>query len=233
MRYLLSLVLLFALVETVYAAGAFGPREDKLIFDGSKTSINYRIDNTDKNLPWLVQAWVEDQDEKKTDKFTAVPLLFRVEPSSVFTVRVAKTGDLPQDRETLFWVVSNSLPGGVSSKQENEEGKISAKLKLAYRFKVPLIYRPAALNDIKQEPEKIQWNVDNAGQLEVYNPTRFAVRLYKVVINGKKYQGKEVSSLIMPMTGKTLKVSVRGASQIQYSIINDYGAVKDYEGTIQ
>ncbi len=234
MRYLYSLLVIYFLgIQVSLAKDSFGPRESRLIFDGSKTSINYRIDNSDKTLPWLVQAWVEDKDEKKTDKFTPVPITFRVEPSSVFTVRVMKTGDLPQDRETLFWAVSNALPGGAPGKQEKEEGKISAKLSLAYRFKVPLFYRPAELKNVMQEPEKIQWSVDNTGQIKVYNPTRFTVQLQNVVVNGKKFQGKGVSYLITPMTGTTLKASASRGSKIQYGVINDHGAVKDYEGTVR
>lgn len=84
--FILTGVLFCSCVE----AASFGPRESMLIFDGRKNSSSYRLDNTDTHLPWLVQAWVEDVNEKRTDVFTSVPLVFRVEPSSTFTVRIVK-----------------------------------------------------------------------------------------------------------------------------------------------
>ena len=146
MRIFSSAFILAGMLLCSYASAAsFGPRESTLIFDGRQGSTSYRIDNSDARLPWLVQAWVEDINEERTDAFTSVPLVFRVEPSSTFTVRIVKKGTVPEDRETLYWAVSNSLPGGERSEQKTDGDKISAQLSLAYRFKVPMIYRPAAL----------------------------------------------------------------------------------------
>lgn len=58
-----SILLFF--ISSSAIAGAFGPRESKLIFESDKAYIQYRIDNTGKDMPWLVQAWVEDSKEKK------------------------------------------------------------------------------------------------------------------------------------------------------------------------
>ncbi|HGY7489700.1 TPA: molecular chaperone, partial [Escherichia coli] len=179
-------------------AASFGPRESMLIFDGRKNSSSYRLDNTDTHLPWLVQAWVEDVNEKRTDVFTSVPLVFRVEPSSTFTVRIVKKSAVPEDRETLYWAVSNSLPGGERSEQKAEDDKISAQLSLAYRFKVPMIYRPAALAGKPQQPESLQWHADKGGKMTVHNPTRYVVQLNYVNAGGKRYQGKGVSWFISP-----------------------------------
>ncbi|EFE8063125.1 molecular chaperone, partial [Escherichia coli] len=148
-----SFVLVGVLFSSCVGATSFGPRENTLIFDGRQGSISYRIDNSDARLPWLVQAWVEDINEERTDAFTSVPLVFRVEPSSTFTVRIVKKGIVPEDRETMYWAVSNSLPGGERSEQKADGDKISAQLSLAYRFKVPMIYRPAELAGKPQQPE--------------------------------------------------------------------------------
>ena len=89
MRKLYSAFIVAGALLCSYAgAASFGPRESTLIFDGRQSSTSYRMDNSDERLPWLVQAWVEDINEKRTDTFTSVPLVFRVEPSSTFTVRI-------------------------------------------------------------------------------------------------------------------------------------------------
>ena len=83
MRKLSYVFILTGALFCSYAGGAsFGPRESMLIFDGRQSSTSYRMDNSDTRLPWLVQAWVEDIDENRTDAFTSVPLVFRPHPRS-------------------------------------------------------------------------------------------------------------------------------------------------------
>ncbi|EFA5066473.1 molecular chaperone [Escherichia coli] len=215
------------------SAASFGPRESILLFDGRQGSASYRMDNSGARLPWLVQAWVEDIDEKRTDAFTSVPLVFRVEPSSTFTVRIVKKGAVPEDRETLYWAVSNSLPGGERSEQKADGDKISAQLSLAYRFKVPMIYRPAALAGKPQQPESLQWHTATGGKMTVRNPTPYVVQLNYVSAGGKRYQGKGVSWFISPEKTVTVDVSAGAGSRIKYGVVNDYGAVREYEGVVR
>ncbi|HDK1322188.1 TPA: molecular chaperone [Escherichia coli] len=232
-RFLYVFIITGVLFCSYAGAASFGPRESMLIFDGRQSSTVYRMDNSDARLPWLVQAWVEDINEKRTDAFTSVPLVFRVEPSSTFTVRIVKKGAIPEDRETFYWVVSNSLPGGERREQKADDDKISAQLNLAYRFKVPLIYRPAALVDKPQQPESLQWRVAADGKMVVHNPTRYVVQLNYVNAGGKRYQGKGVSWFILPEKSATVEVSAGAGSRIKYGIVNDYGAVREYEGVVR
>ncbi|WP_248430977.1 fimbrial biogenesis chaperone [Escherichia coli] len=226
-------ILVGAMFCSCVGAASFGPRENMLVFDGRQSSTSYRIDNTDVKLPWLVQAWVEDINEKRIDAFTSVPLVFRVEPSSTFTVRIVKKGAVPEDRETLFWAVSNSLPGGEHREQKADGDKISARLSLAYRFKVPMIYRPAALAGKPQQPESLQWHATGNGKMTVHNPTRYIVQLNYVNVGGKRYQGKGVSWFISPEKSVTVNVSAGAGSRIKYGVVNDYGAVREYEGVVR
>ncbi|HII2118771.1 TPA: fimbrial biogenesis chaperone [Escherichia coli] len=228
-----AFILAGALFCSCAGAASFGPRESMLIFDGRQGSASYRMDNSDARLPWLVQAWVEDIDEKRTDAFTSVPLVFRVEPSSTFTVRIVKKGTVPEDRETLFWAVSNSLPGGGRTEQKAEGDTISAQLSLAYRFKVPMIYRPAALAGKPQQPESLQWHAAAGGKMTVRNPTPYVVQLNYVSVGGKRHQGKGVSWFISPEKSVTVDVSAGAGSRIKYGVVNDYGAVREYEGVVR
>ncbi|EFB4000329.1 TPA: molecular chaperone [Klebsiella pneumoniae] len=226
-------ILLLSLISNSATAGTFGPREKKLIFEGGSPYAKYRIDNTDKETAWLVQAWVEDKNEKKAKEFTPTPIVFRVEPSSVFTVRVMKTGIPDENKESFYWVVSNSLPGGVKSEQQKQDDKISASINLAYRFKVPMIYRPASLKNIAQQPESLEWSVDGKGGIRVKNPSRYIVQLYSVTIDGALNKGKGVSKYILPMSDVSLDVMAKNGAKIRYGVINDYGAIKEYEGVVK
>ncbi|MED0049733.1 molecular chaperone [Escherichia coli] len=228
-----AVILAGTLFCSCVGAASFGPRESMLIFDGRQSATSYRMDNSDDKLPWLVQAWVEDIDEERTDAFMSVPLVFRVEPSSTFTVRIVKKGTVPEDKETMFWVVSNSLPGGGRTEKKVEGDKISAQLSLAYRFKVPLIYRPAALAGKPQQPEALQWAVARGDKVTVHNPTPYVVQLNYVNVGGKRYQGKGISWFISPEKSVTVDVSAGVGSRIKYGVVNDYGAVREYEGVVR
>ncbi|ELG03280.1 fimbrial biogenesis chaperone [Escherichia coli] len=234
MKKLIIISLLFlGFNKLAIGSEAFGPYESRLIFEGDKKSITYRINNTGK-LTWLVQGWIEDLKEVKTKDFTVVPTVFRVEPNSQFTARVVKNSNLPEDRETLFWVVSNSLPGGdKEERKELKEGTIQAKLSLAYRYKVPMYYRPAGLKNIAQRPDMLEWRSDKNGKISVYNPTKYSVQIQYVYANGVRNDGKGVSYIIPPMTGSELRIKSKHGEKIKYGIINDYGTVKEYEGVIK
>lgn len=231
-KFVIFLVFLFISCSSL-AAGAFGPTENRLIFDGSKSFISYQISNSDKKIPWLVQAWVEDAKENRTNDFTAAPLVFRVEPSSQFSARLIKKGSVREDQETIYWVVSNAIPGGEEVKTEQERGKISAKLSLAYRYKVPMIYRPKSLSNINKEPESLNWTTNKDGRVKVYNPSRYVVQINYVDINGQRKQGDGISYLIPPMTTVDMAIKASVNTKIKYGVINDYGAVNEYEGTVQ
>lgn len=144
-----------------------------------------------------------------------------------------KKGAIPEDRETLFWAVSNSLPGGGRGEQKSEGDKISAQLSMAYRFKVPMIYRPAALSSTPQQPESLQWRIASGGKVTVHNPTRYVVRLNYVSVGGKRHQGKGISRFISPDKSVAVDISAGTGSLIKYGVVNDYGAVREYEGVVR
>ncbi|HEI2451635.1 TPA: molecular chaperone [Escherichia coli] len=211
-------------------ASTFGPHESKIIFDEKDGGTIYSIDNTDPNKAWLVQSWIEDANGNKTDDFITLPGVIRVEPRSKPVVRVIKKTNPQPDRESLYWIVSHSILAGSGKRDSQTEN--NARLTLAFRFKVPMFYRPKTLL-ANPEPEKLEWSVGSNGDIHVNNPTKYAVQLHHVNINGKKHQGDGVSYIILPMTSTTLKIKAEGEVKVQYAIINDYGALKNYTSQIK
>lgn len=227
-------VCLFVFQQNSYAS-FFGPRENAVIFDGRKSLATYHIDNANNKTPWLVQAWVEDASENKTGAFIIAPEVFRVEPSSAFNVRVLKKDEPSAEHETLFWVVSHSLPSGNNNNNNNnniDDGKVSAQLNLAYRFKTPMIYRPAAIAGSQPKPQLLQWSVGKEGKVQIYNPTPYIFHLKHVYVNGKMHKGKGISFLILPKEKSLLDIKIKAGESFKYGVINDFGAVKEYEGTM-
>lgn len=224
-------LLFFFSFNSIAYAGYFGPREHAIYFDGRKDSAFYRIDNVGEEKAWLAQVWVEDENGKKTDSIVSIPPVFRIDSNSVFSVRLLKKKPLPDDRETLFWSVSHSLPAGNKNNSKITD-KVNAHINMAYRFKTPLIYRPQSLINKKSQPHLLQWTIDDNGKLKVYNPTPHIIHLHNVKINNKEYKGHGISLLLLPMRKSIVNIKVDNVRDIQYGVKNDYGSIKEYNGKI-
>ncbi|HCX4694199.1 TPA: molecular chaperone [Escherichia coli] len=231
MRNVLIYIILCLISNIALCATTFGPYEGRLIFNEGDNNISYRIDNTGK-LAWLAQAWIEDLDEKKSEIFNVIPYLFRVEPNSQYTARIIKKGQIRDDRESLFWVVTNAIPGRVKEQDEARKGEVDAKLNLAFRYKVPMIYRPYTLKGKNIDPQEIKWGLDSNGMLMLYNKTKFIAHLQYISFGEKREEGRGITLLIPPFTNTVINVKAKKGMRIKYGIVNDYGAVREYNGTV-
>lgn len=87
----------------------------RAIFNGDEKSMTLNIANDNKQLPYLAQAWVENEKKEKitTGPIIATPPVQRLEPGSKSMVRLTSTPDisrLPQDRESLFYFSLREIP---------------------------------------------------------------------------------------------------------------------------
>lgn len=92
----------------------------RFIFNGDQDSISFQVKNTSANV-YLVQTKIfsgndDEGNNNAHDKvhevpFIATPMLFRLKPLRDNYVRILKVpGQLPQDRETLFWLTIAGIP---------------------------------------------------------------------------------------------------------------------------
>ncbi|HBP4333405.1 TPA: fimbria/pilus periplasmic chaperone, partial [Escherichia coli] len=87
----------------------------RAVFDGSEKSMTLDISNDNKQLPYLAQAWIENENQEKiiTGPVIATPPVQRLEPGAKSMVRLSTTPDiskLPQDRESLFYFNLREIP---------------------------------------------------------------------------------------------------------------------------
>lgn len=125
-------------------------------------------------------------------------------------------GNLPEDRESLYWLNIKAIP---SSKQV--EGVNT--LQIAINTRIKLLYRPSA---VKGRPEdvadKLEWRREG-NELVVNNPTPFYMNFQAVTLNGQKVT-KATWAVPKTETHFAIPGNVRG-SNVTYSIINDYGSI--------
>lgn len=200
--------------SSVKGQSTFGIAETKIIMDKNRSA--YNINNTDTKRSWLVQSWVEEYSEQKTKKILSTPSIFRVNPNSSYRVNLTKAGELPDDRESVFWVVAHSVPEHGDKLPEN-------RINIAYRFKSLLIYRPHKISGEKFNTNKIMWYQSNGSEVEISNETPFAVTMTKITINGKDI--KLDDNLIMPFSKRKIKHKSHSGDKVTFSFKNDYGAI--------
>lgn len=136
--------LLMTLVTTAQAGVVVGGT--RVIYDGAKKESSINVSNPDNNV-YLIQSWVDGAG--KTDKalFIVTPPLFRLDSNQQNILRIVRAGgNLPQNKESMFWLNIKSIPSANKS-QENT-------LQIAVKTRIKLIFVPLALIIPLKSPPK-------------------------------------------------------------------------------
>ncbi|HCZ8414316.1 fimbrial biogenesis chaperone, partial [Proteus mirabilis] len=173
-----SIILFFIslfIINTSYAGVIISGT--RVIYNEGNKNVSINVKNPDK-MPYLIQSWIDDFEEKKQSKFTITPPLFRLNPDKENTLRIFLTEEgLPSDQESLFWLNIKTIPA--TEKTENS-------LQIAFKTQMKLIYRPKSLKDVnfEEEQKKLSWSKER-GKVIVYNPTPYFMNFQTIKFNGK------------------------------------------------
>ncbi|EOL9123025.1 fimbria/pilus periplasmic chaperone [Enterobacter ludwigii] len=194
----------------------------RVIFDGSQNSVSLNVSNHNKQLPYLAQGWLEDEQGNKIQSpLTVLPPVQRIEPGKPSQIKIQAlpaAKQLPQDRETVYYFNLREIPP--KSDKPNT-------LQIALQTRIKLFYRPAAIAIEKNAPApQEQLTLTREGdKYIVNNPTAYYVTL--VDANDKKGGSgvKEFEPMMVPPKGKqplTVNASRVGNTPV-LTYINDYG----------
>ncbi|MGE6980161.1 fimbria/pilus periplasmic chaperone [Kluyvera intermedia] len=196
----------------------------RAVFDGANKSMSLNITNQNKALPYLAQAWIEDESGNKlSGPIVALPPLQRVESLAKGQVKLQLTDDarsLPQDRESIFYFNLREIPPK-SSKANT--------LQIALQTRIKLFYRPAALQLSRGNAQDL-WQkklvLTRRGQgYRVSNPSPYYVTLAAAYTQsgGKPVTGFD-PVMIAPFSESplTVKAGALGDKPV-LTWINDYG----------
>lgn len=218
------------LATTSLLAGALAPAANaaialdrtRVIFDGSVQSVSLSVSNQNKQLPYLAQGWLEDEQGNKIQSpLTVLPPVQRIEPGKPSQVKIqalpaAKM--LPQDRETLYYFNLREIPP--KSNKPNS-------LQIALQTRIKLFYRPAAIAPERNAaPWQEQLTLSKQGdKFIVNNPTPYYVTIVDAATRKGVEGAKGFEPFMVPPKGNTpLTVSagsLGGSPVLTY--INDYG----------
>ncbi|HCQ8189738.1 TPA: molecular chaperone, partial [Proteus mirabilis] len=186
----------------------------RVIYNEGNKNVSINVKNPDK-MPYLIQSWIDDFEEKKQSKFTITPPLFRLNPDKENTLRIFLTEEgLPSDQESLFWLNIKTIPA--TEKTENS-------LQIAFKTQMKLIYRPKSLKDVnfEEEQKKLSWSKER-GKVIVYNPTPYFMNFQTIKFNGKLVDDV---SYAKPFSTKSFDINDNNEhGLISWELINDYGA---------
>ncbi|VXC67912.1 Fimbrial chaperone protein [Enterobacterales bacterium 8AC] len=212
----------------------------RIIYPADAQSQTVQLTNND-NIPYVMQMWSDTNNPTSTPDnadgpFVVVPALFRVEPKTGQSVRLVFTGkDLPQDRESVFYLNSVQIP------PKNTANRAENQMLVVLRNRLKIFYRP---KNIVGSPDKVAEQLrfslkQQAGQwvLNVNNESGYHASVIKAaaVVGNKEVPFK--AEMIAPKTQASWKLeknaqSPADAQKIKFTLINDYGGHTNQESRL-
>ncbi|MFY9960762.1 fimbria/pilus periplasmic chaperone [Pseudomonas sp.] len=223
-RNTLSLLAVFGACTAQTSLAAVSLDRTRVIFTGTEKSVSLSISNQNGQLPYLAQAWVEnEQAEKITGPLVVVPPIQRLEAGANSQVKIQglpELSQLPQDRESLFYFNLREIPP--RSDKPNT-------LQIALQTRVKLFYRPAAIapkRGVNEAPwqEKLTLTRQNDRYL-VNNPTPFYITVIDATRDPKADTVTGFKPLmIAPKAQQDLGLSSKALGEKPVlTYVNDYG----------
>ncbi|AOA58985.1 fimbria/pilus periplasmic chaperone [Acinetobacter larvae] len=217
MQYVTRIALTSIVLTNIsHASGGIALGATRLIYNQDQKQASMPVVNSTLDKRYLINAWVEDASAQKTKSVIVTPPMFVSEAKAENTLRVVNTNqNLPQDRETLYYLNVQAIPS--VSKAELEETNV---LQLAILSRIKMMSRPANLSiRIEDAPSLLAAGVVNNTAV-LKNPTPYFMTLVNISVDGVKQD----NLMLEPFSEKPLK---KMGSQVAFQTINDFGAFTD------
>ncbi|WLI76568.1 molecular chaperone [Kosakonia sp. H02] len=198
------------------------------------TRVIYPADVKEKSLvftntgndPVLLQVWTDINNPDSTAEtadapFLVMPPIFRINPTVKHNLRLKFTGaDLPQDRESLFWLNFLQYP----AKKESDKGKNSLILMIKSRVKI--LYRPSGLaGNANKSLDDVKVSL-NGKNIEVKNASPWFISVANAFIEeGQRKNTVKSSEVIKPYSTAQWVMPSGAGKKLTINAINDYGGV--------
>lgn len=172
--------------------------------------------------PYVVQTWIDAGEGKNKTPLLVTPPLSRLDPGAENILRIVRiSGDLPGDRESVFWLNVKEIP------EKSDQPNV---LQIAVRTRIKVFYRPAGLAGKPAEAYSqvklavVPGENGKGAALRVSNPSAYNVTFTGFKINGSKEQTKAgmvppFGAVDFPLTS----ISSPQTIEASYTTINDYG----------
>jgi chaperone protein EcpD len=235
-RALCALTVMAASLSSAYAGVTINAT--RVVYPADQREVSLSMVNDGKEAR-LIQAWVDTGDaseraESSKAPFLITPPMSRVDPGKGQTLRIMFTSanNLPQDRETVFWLNILEIPPKPKAGSDAAENY----MQLAVRSRMKLFYRPKALQGSPDAaPEQVTWHLVSEGNgyaAECTNGTPFNVSFSDLTFKGTPPQESVSKGGMCPAKGKgTFPVTGKpdASGKLVVTVINDYGGFNPHE----
>jgi len=225
-------------------ASASVPADARIVIEGNRAiypaaskEISVRAKNH-ADVPALAQVWVTEYEvdadpEASRAPFAALPPLVRIGAGKTQVFRIRHIGaELPQDRESVFWLNVLDMPG-----HSSEAGSPQSEIRIAVRNRIKLFYRPEALKGQAAGDAigKLQWSLVPQGHswaLQVRNDSPFHVNTVSaaLLVGGKRIEADKVG-IIKPKAVQQFAVpglKARPANaEVTFKFVTEYGSAAE------
>lgn len=232
-NYKVKYFILFTLALTFregFCAG-FNIGATRIVYPENAKSVTISPSNNTTDTVFLVAAKVgTDKSGESSSPFKVTPPLFRMEPGTTNRVKIINTGgNLPRDRETLFYFIASAIPSSSSADKDNEEN-ITGRMSLALKMIIKFFYRPEGLNSTPATAaENLQFKRLENG-INVKNDSPYYVSFSHIDVDGKKVEFITKSSqMISPFSQQSYQGNFKNG-KVKWGVINDLGGVDNYAG---
>lgn len=207
----------------------------RLIFPAGATERSLMLANTNQ-YPVLVQTWVDNGDvnntpEKTDSPFIVIPAVFKMGAGEIRGIRVVfKTQQLPQDKESVFWLNLYEIPP--TSTQASGD---KAKLLVAMNTQMKIFYRPKSLTKkVDTIQDNLQFSLIKENDtliLNCHNDSAFYASFgsLKLLAAGKTYKPEtKLDMMVAPFSTdkfifKTGPIAKGLQFDLEFDLITDTG----------
>lgn len=213
----LALLSVYALLNSqVIASGGIGLGATRVVYPLDAKQVTLSINNSSAQQNYLINAWVDDQNEKKTQQFLITPPLFVSTANTESTLRILNIGpQLPSDRESLFYISVKAIPAVDQSKNAD-----SNVINFAILSRIKMFVRPNNLKiDVGTATQHIVFQYSNQG-LQAQNNSPYYLTLVNI-----KLDGEEIPSVMLAPNSKQVITTKTNVKQVEFQNIDDYGAL--------
>lgn len=251
LRYhILAVVVLVILLLSTIAQAGIAIGLTRVVVTGDDKSGSVQILN-EGNHPALLQLWIDNSiaEMDKPIEQIKVPFIvdtpvFRLDPQTNKSVRIYYTGiagQLPPDRESMFWLnVLEIPPKNLSSQAASNE------VQIAFRSRIKLFYRPAGISASSEgvlNQLSFRWVPQGSGGVfRVTNPTPFNVTFQTLEVEQSKSVARTTVKLgnddmIAPKSSIDIVLIANQVpaknTMVFFSIIDDFGSTVEGQQPLQ
>lgn len=230
-------ILLIALFlgVTSFAHSGLATSSSRVIFEKDENQKSFILANINE-YPIIVQSWVDEGEGNSNylnSPFVVTPPVFKMQQDQNQSIRIIYKGnELPQDRESVYWLNLYEIPGKAANKKNKYEPD-RAYLNLAMNTQLKIFYRPQKLKkmDLDEILSKISFSfkrVDGKTYLECGNTSPYNVSFskLKIITAGEEILVEQMMDMMARPLSRRIYLLPENA-QVANPIRVDFEVIKD------